>query len=148
LKPAPQAPLTALALGEILREADMPDDAVQIVPCPVDVAEMLVKDDRYATLSFTGSAKVGWYLKSIAGKKRVLLELGGNAAAIVHEDARSAPPPPTSPARSGTPARFASKPSASTSNARWPTHSSPTSSTARAAFTPKSRDSPREFLAR
>ncbi len=87
LKPAPQAPLTALALGEILREADMPDDAVQIVPCAVDVAEVLVKDDRFATLSFTGSAKVGWYLKSIAGKKRVLLELGGNAAAIVHEDA-------------------------------------------------------------
>ncbi|HEX4517511.1 MAG TPA: aldehyde dehydrogenase family protein, partial [Polyangiaceae bacterium] len=51
------------------------------------VAEKLVKDDRFATLSFTGSAAIGWHLKSIAGKKRVLLELGGNAAAIVHEDA-------------------------------------------------------------
>jgi acyl-CoA reductase-like NAD-dependent aldehyde dehydrogenase len=51
------------------------------------VAEKLVRDDRFATLSFTGSAGVGWYLKSIAGKKRVLLELGGNAAVIVHEDA-------------------------------------------------------------
>jgi acyl-CoA reductase-like NAD-dependent aldehyde dehydrogenase len=51
------------------------------------VAERLVRDERFATLSFTGSAKVGWHLKSIAGKKRVLLELGGNAAAIVHDDA-------------------------------------------------------------
>src|SRR5262249_23084723 len=49
--------------------------------------EKLVKDERFATLSFTGSAAVGWHLKSIAGKKRILLELGGNAAAIVHEDA-------------------------------------------------------------
>jgi acyl-CoA reductase-like NAD-dependent aldehyde dehydrogenase len=87
LKPPPQAPLTSLALGAILREAEVPDDAVQILPCDVEIAEALVRDDRFATLSFTGSAKVGWHLKSIAGKKRVLLELGGNAAAIVHEDA-------------------------------------------------------------
>jgi glyceraldehyde-3-phosphate dehydrogenase (NADP+) len=58
-----------------------------VLPCDVKVAEKLVRDDRFATLSFTGSAKVGWYLKSVAGKKRVLLELGGNAAIIVHEDA-------------------------------------------------------------
>ena len=57
------------------------------MPCANDVAEALVRDDRFATLSFTGSAKVGWALKALAGKKRVLLELGGNAAAIVHEDA-------------------------------------------------------------
>jgi acyl-CoA reductase-like NAD-dependent aldehyde dehydrogenase len=87
LKPAPQAPLTSLALAEILRDADMPEDAVQVVPCDVPVADALVRDDRFATLSFTGSAPVGWHLKSVAGKKRVLLELGGNAAAIVHEDA-------------------------------------------------------------
>jgi acyl-CoA reductase-like NAD-dependent aldehyde dehydrogenase len=87
LKPPPQAPLSSLALAEIVRSAGAPDDSLQVVPCEVDVAERLVKDDRFATLSFTGSAKVGWHLKGIAGKKRVLLELGGNAAAIVHEDA-------------------------------------------------------------
>jgi acyl-CoA reductase-like NAD-dependent aldehyde dehydrogenase len=90
LKPPPQAPLTALALLDIVREAGMPDDAVQVVPCDNAVAEQLVRDPRFATLSFTGSAKVGWYLKSVAGKKRVILELGGNAAAIVHDDARTA----------------------------------------------------------
>ncbi|MDP8999169.1 MAG: aldehyde dehydrogenase family protein [Myxococcota bacterium] len=87
LKPAPQAPLTSLLLAECIRQAGAPDDAVQVVPCDVDVAEKLVRDDRFATLSFTGSAKVGWHLKSISGKKRVLLELGGNAGALVHEDA-------------------------------------------------------------
>jgi acyl-CoA reductase-like NAD-dependent aldehyde dehydrogenase len=90
LKPPPQAPLTSIALAEILRDAGMPENAVQIVPCDNDVAERMVKDARFKTLSFTGSAKVGWYLKSIAGKKHVLLELGGNAAAIVHEDAKLA----------------------------------------------------------
>jgi acyl-CoA reductase-like NAD-dependent aldehyde dehydrogenase len=87
LKPPPQAPLTALLLGECIRKAGAPADSVQILPCEVPVAEKLVRDDRFATLSFTGSAKVGWYLKGIAGKKRVLLELGGNAAALVHDDA-------------------------------------------------------------
>jgi glyceraldehyde-3-phosphate dehydrogenase (NADP+) len=86
LKPAPQAPLTSLLLGECIRASGAPDDAVQVVPCDLPVAEQLVKDERLATLSFTGSAKVGWHLKGLAGKKRVLLELGGNAAAIVHED--------------------------------------------------------------
>jgi acyl-CoA reductase-like NAD-dependent aldehyde dehydrogenase len=87
LKPAPQTPLSALLLAEIVREAFGPWGALTVLPCEVDVAESLVTDARFATLSFTGSAKVGWHLKSIAGKKRVLLELGGNAAAIVHEDA-------------------------------------------------------------
>src|SRR5580693_2348368 len=87
LKPAPQSPLTSLLLAEHIRAAGAPDDAVQVVPCEVAAAEKMVKDDRFATLSFTGSAAVGWHLKAIAGKKRVLLELGGNAAAIVHEDA-------------------------------------------------------------
>jgi acyl-CoA reductase-like NAD-dependent aldehyde dehydrogenase len=87
LKPPPQAPLTSLLLAECIRKAGAPDDAVQVVPCDVAVAEKLVRDDRFATLSFTGSAKVGWHLKSVAGKKRVLLELGGNAAVIVHDDA-------------------------------------------------------------
>jgi acyl-CoA reductase-like NAD-dependent aldehyde dehydrogenase len=87
LKPPPQAPLTSLLLAECIREAGAPVDAVQVLPCENAVAEALVRDDRFATLSFTGSAAVGWHLKSIAGKKRVLLELGGNAAVLVHEDA-------------------------------------------------------------
>jgi acyl-CoA reductase-like NAD-dependent aldehyde dehydrogenase len=86
LKPAPQTPLTSLLLAEVVRHSGAPDDALQVVPCDVPVAEMLVKDDRFATLSFTGSAGVGWHLKAISGKKRVLLELGGNAAVLVHED--------------------------------------------------------------
>ncbi len=87
LKPPPQAPLTSMLLASCIRAAGAPEDAVQVVPCEIDVAERLVRDDRFATLSFTGSAKVGWHLKSLAGKKRVLLELGGNAAVIVHDDA-------------------------------------------------------------
>ncbi|HVJ88266.1 MAG TPA: aldehyde dehydrogenase family protein [Labilithrix sp.] len=87
LKPAPQTPLTALRLAEIVREAGAPPNALQVVPCTNEVAETLVCNDAFAVLSFTGSDKVGWYLKSIAGKKHVVLELGGNAACIVHEDA-------------------------------------------------------------
>ena len=87
LKPPPQAPLSSLLLAETIRAAGAPDDAVQVVPCDVAVAERLVGDERFATLSFTGSARVGWHLKGVAGKKRVLLELGGNAATIVHDDA-------------------------------------------------------------
>ncbi len=87
LKPPPQTPLTSLLLGECIRHAGAPDDAVQVVPCDVPVAEKLVKDDRFTTLSFTGSAGVGWHLKAICGKKRTLLELGGNAAVLVHDDA-------------------------------------------------------------
>lgn len=87
LKPPPQAPLTSLLLAECIRRSGAPANAVQVLPCDVPIAETLVTDDRFATLSFTGSAAVGWRLKSIAGKKHVLLELGGNAAAIVHDDA-------------------------------------------------------------
>jgi glyceraldehyde-3-phosphate dehydrogenase (NADP+) len=91
LKPAPQTPLTALKLAEIVREAGAPEDLLQVVPCTNEVAELLVRHDAFSVLSFTGSDKVGWYLKSIAGKKHVVLELGGNAACIVHEDAASIP---------------------------------------------------------
>jgi acyl-CoA reductase-like NAD-dependent aldehyde dehydrogenase len=86
LKPSPQAPLTSLLLAECIRRSGAPENAVQVFPCEVAVAEKLVRDDRLATLSFTGSSAVGWRLKSLAGKKRVLLELGGNAAAVVHDD--------------------------------------------------------------
>ncbi len=87
LKPPPQAPLTSLLLADCIRRSGATEDAVQVLPCDVAVAEKLVKDDRFATLSFTGSAGVGWHLKSVCGKKRVLLELGGNAAVLVHDDA-------------------------------------------------------------
>jgi acyl-CoA reductase-like NAD-dependent aldehyde dehydrogenase len=91
LKPAPQTPLTALRLAEIVREAGAPENMLQVVPCTNDVAELLVRSDAFAVLSFTGSDTVGWYLKALAGKKHVMLELGGNAACIIHEDATSIP---------------------------------------------------------
>ena len=87
LKPAPQAPLTALMLGRILAQIGLPEGAFSILPCTNDIAESLVRDDRAAVVSFTGSSKVGWHLASICGRKRVILELGGNAAVIVEPDA-------------------------------------------------------------
>ena len=91
VKPAPKTPLSALALAAIVREAGAPDDAMQVLPCDDVVAERLVRDDRFAVFTFTGSARVGYMLKAISGKKQVILELGGNAAAIVHEDAPELP---------------------------------------------------------
>jgi glyceraldehyde-3-phosphate dehydrogenase (NADP+) len=87
IKPPQQAPITNLKLAEICFEAGFPPKALSVLHSTVEVAEPLVKDDRFKLLSFTGSAAVGWHLKSIAGKKRVVLELGGNAGAIVHADA-------------------------------------------------------------
>jgi acyl-CoA reductase-like NAD-dependent aldehyde dehydrogenase len=87
LKPAPQTPLTSLLLGEVLSGLDLPQGMFSIVPCTNAVAERMVGDERFAMLSFTGSAPVGWKLKSKAGKKRVVLELGGNAGVIVEPDA-------------------------------------------------------------
>lgn len=91
LKPPPQTPLSSLRLARVVREVGtplgVPENALQVVPCNVQVAEGLVKDERFRIFSFTGSDRVGWHLRSVAEKKRVLLELGGNAAAIVHEDA-------------------------------------------------------------
>jgi acyl-CoA reductase-like NAD-dependent aldehyde dehydrogenase len=87
IKPAPQAPLTSLLLLEILREAGLPEGAVQVVHCSIPLAEAMVRDERFAMVTFTGSAQVGWHIKSIAGHKKVALELGGNGAVIVTEDA-------------------------------------------------------------
>ena len=87
LKPAPQAPLSALALAECVEAAELPAGVLNVIVCDVPAAESLVRDERIAMLSFTGSARVGWHLKSIAGRKRVVLELGGNAAAIVDASA-------------------------------------------------------------
>jgi glyceraldehyde-3-phosphate dehydrogenase (NADP+) len=87
IKPAPQTPLTALLLGEVVAEAGSPAGALNVVPCDNVVAEQLVIDPRFRLLSFTGSAAVGWMLKAKCGKKKVVLELGGNAAVIVEPDA-------------------------------------------------------------
>ena len=86
-KPASATPLTALLLGEILLEAGAPPEAVSVLPSSGADAERLVSDDRFRVLTFTGSPEVGWALREKAGKKRVLLELGGNAAVVIHEDA-------------------------------------------------------------
>lgn len=86
LKPAPQTPLTSLLLAEVLQEAGLPEGALSVVHCPVPLAEKMVKDDRFAMVTFTGSSSVGWHIKSIAGRKKVSLELGGNAAVIVCAD--------------------------------------------------------------
>ena len=87
LKPAPQTPLTALRLGRLFQELDLPEGTLSILPCENALAESMVRDPRIQALSFTGSAAVGWSLKDKTGKKRVLLELGGNAAVIVEPDA-------------------------------------------------------------
>jgi len=87
MKPPQQSPISTLKLAEICFEAGYPPKALSVLHSTVDVAEPMVSDDRFKLLSFTGSAAVGWHLKSIAGKKRVVLELGGNAGAIVHADA-------------------------------------------------------------
>jgi len=87
VKPAPQAPLTALLLGEIVVNSGWPAGAISVIPASNGVAERMVEDERFKFFSFTGSSAVGWRLKNRAGKKKVALELGGNAGAIVHFDA-------------------------------------------------------------
>ena len=86
-KSPPQTPITSVVLAEILLEAGAPEGSVNAVACSNEVAEKIVVDDRMRILSFTGSPRVGWYLKSKVPKKKVILELGGNAAAIVEPDA-------------------------------------------------------------
>lgn len=87
LKPASLTPIGALLIGEVLAEAQLPEGAFSILPCRRDGADLFVTDERLKLLSFTGSAEVGWDLKAKAGKKKVVLELGGNAACIVEPDA-------------------------------------------------------------
>ena len=87
IKPAPKCPLSSLLLGEVLVEAGVPAGQVNVVTCANEHVSRLVTDDRVAMVSFTGSPAVGWQLKAQAGKKKVVLELGGNAAAVVHADA-------------------------------------------------------------
>ena len=87
LKPASRTPIGALIIGEVLAETGLPEGAFSILPCHRDGADLFTTDDRLKLLSFTGSPAVGWKLKAMAGKKKVVLELGGNAACIVDQDA-------------------------------------------------------------
>jgi acyl-CoA reductase-like NAD-dependent aldehyde dehydrogenase len=86
IKPAPQTPLTSLLLAETIEQAGLPDGAFNVLPLSNEDAGVLVEDDRIKLISFTGSAPVGWEIKRRAGKKKVVLELGGNAGVIVHGD--------------------------------------------------------------
>ncbi len=85
LKPASRTPIGALVIGEVLAETDLPAGAFSILPCRRDGADLFTEDDRLKLLSFTGSPGVGWALKAKAGRKKVVLELGGNAACVVDD---------------------------------------------------------------
>ncbi len=87
MKPASKTPLGAIIMGEVLAETDLPKGAFSILPASRDGADLFTVDERLKLLSFTGSPGVGWDLKAKAGKKPVILELGGNAAVIVDHDA-------------------------------------------------------------
>src|SRR5947209_1980549 len=87
LKPAAQTPVSALMLARLIHEAGWPAAALNVLPLSNDDAAPLIENVRMKMLTFTGSSAVGWELKKKAGKKRVTLELGGNAAVVVHSDA-------------------------------------------------------------
>ena len=87
LKPAPQTPLSSLLMAEVVQQAGWPDGGLNVVPLSNDDASLLVTDDRIKLISFTGSAAVGWQIKKNSGKKKIILELGGNAGVIIHNDA-------------------------------------------------------------
>jgi len=87
IKPATQTPLTALILAEIVMDSGWPAGGFSVLPCESALAEKMAVDERFKLLSFTGSPAVGWELKTKAGRKRVALELGGNAGVILHDDA-------------------------------------------------------------
>ena len=86
LKPASYTPIGALMIADVLAETDLPEGAFSILPMSSKVADVLVTDERIKLLSFTGSDKVGWDMKARAGKKKVVLELGGNAAVMIEPD--------------------------------------------------------------
>ncbi|MGQ2942071.1 MAG: aldehyde dehydrogenase family protein [Blastomonas fulva] len=87
MKPASRTPLGAIIMGEVLAETNLPKGAFSILPASRDGADLFTTDDRLKLLSFTGSPDVGWDLKARCGKKKVVLELGGNAAVIIDSDA-------------------------------------------------------------
>ncbi|MBT08594.1 MAG: aldehyde dehydrogenase [Gammaproteobacteria bacterium] len=86
MKPASRTPLGAIIMGEVLAETSLPKGAFSILPCSRDGADLFTVDERLKLLSFTGSPGVGWDLKAKCGKKKVVLELGGNAAVVVDSD--------------------------------------------------------------
>jgi len=85
LKPASTTPVSSILMAEILAEQDLPAGAFSVLPCAGRDAAPLVEDERLALLSFTGSPEVGWHLKAACGRKKIALELGGDAAVIVDE---------------------------------------------------------------
>jgi len=87
VKPPPQDPLAALMLMEIVRASGYPKGGAHLVPCHVEVAQILIEDPRVRLITFTGSAAAGWAIRAKAGTKRVALELGGNAGVIIEPDA-------------------------------------------------------------
>lgn len=87
LRPASQVALTSLLLGEIIKETNLPPGGVNVVPCGYKAADVLIDDERVKKITFTGSPAIGWELKKRAYKKRITLELGGNAAVVIEPDA-------------------------------------------------------------
>jgi acyl-CoA reductase-like NAD-dependent aldehyde dehydrogenase len=87
VKPASSTPIGSLRLAEFFAETDLPKGMFQVLPVRSKVADGMARDERYRKISFTGSAAIGWYLKNLDPKKKVTLELGGNAGVIVHSDA-------------------------------------------------------------
>jgi glyceraldehyde-3-phosphate dehydrogenase (NADP+) len=87
LKPAPKTPIIALMLAELIDKTDYPKGAISVLPSSNEAAAPLIHDERVKVISFTGSDRVGWWIKEQAGKKKVVLELGGNAGVIVADDA-------------------------------------------------------------
>ncbi len=144
VKPSPRTPLTSFLLGEVFLESGLPAAALQVVPMEVETIETVLKDERVAMISFTGSAEVGWRLRAQSGNKAVALELGGNAPVIVDE---TADVPMRSSARrlppSLTPGRSASPRSASSSTNRWRKNSPGCSSNARKIYAPATRSTRR-----
>jgi acyl-CoA reductase-like NAD-dependent aldehyde dehydrogenase len=87
LKPPSKDPLTMLTVAEIIEAAGVPTGSVSILPMTRELGDRMVADDRFKLLTFTGSPSVGWRMKERAGKKKVVLELGGNAGVIVDKTA-------------------------------------------------------------
>ncbi|KAL3684665.1 hypothetical protein R1sor_002687 [Riccia sorocarpa] len=85
LKPASRTPIGALMIGEILSRCNLPEGAFSILPCSRNAADLFVTDERFKLVSFTGSPAIGWDMKARSGKKKVVLELGGNAACVVED---------------------------------------------------------------
>ena len=87
LKPPSKDPLVMLAIGEIIEKAGLPEGAVSILPMTRELGDRMVSDERFRLLTFTGSPAVGWAMKAKAGKKKVVLELGGNAGVVLDRSA-------------------------------------------------------------